>query len=176
MIGLALFVYKRPKETKQVIDSIERNHFEKIYVFQDGLKDEADRENWESVSELVKKISFAETEIHISKKNKGLANSIIDGMNYVFERHEMAIALEDDIVLSYAYKDLAETLFEKYGENKKVMAICGGGVGTVIPEGYEYDIYFNYRMSSVAFGTWRVYVQDTIKVTTSEASIISSSR
>lgn len=155
MIGLALFVYKRPKETKQVIDSIERNHFEKIYVFQDGLKDEADRENWESVSELVKKISFAETEIHISKKNKGLANSIIDGMNYVFERHEMAIALEDDIVLSYAYKDLAETLFEKYGENKKVMAICGGGVGTVIPEGYEYDIYFNYRMSSVAFGTWR---------------------
>ena len=42
MIGLALFVYKRPKETKQVIDSIERNHFEKIYVFQDGLKDEAE--------------------------------------------------------------------------------------------------------------------------------------
>lgn len=155
MIGLALFVYKRPEQTKQVIDSIKSNHFKKIYIFQDGLKDEKDRDNWETVSEMIKKISFAETEVHISEKNKGLANSIIDGMNYVFERHEVAVALEDDVVLSCAYKDIAETLFEKYAKNSRVMAICGGGIGTIVPEDYEYDIYFNYRMSSMAFGTWR---------------------
>ncbi len=155
MIGLAFFVYKRPELTKKVIESIEKNHFEKVYIFQDGLKNEADRESWETVSRIIKKIDFAETEIFISKKNNGLANSIIGGMNYVFERHEEAIALEDDIVLSEGYKSLAEALFEKYKDNKKVMGICGGGLGIVVPENYKYDVYFNYRMSSVAFGTWK---------------------
>lgn len=155
MIGLAFFVYKRPKHTKEVIESIKRNHFEKIYIFQDGLKEEKDKQSWEDVTELIKGIDFTETEIHISKKNKGLANSIIEGMNYVFERHETAIALEDDIVLAEGYKSLAETLFEKYRNNKKVMSICGGGYGAIIPQTYMYDIYFSYRMSSLAFGTWK---------------------
>ena len=61
MIGLALFVYIRPEHAKRVIESIKRNHFEKIYVFQDGLKNEMDREGWEKVSELIKGIDFAET-------------------------------------------------------------------------------------------------------------------
>ena len=155
MVGLALFVYRRPDYTRKVIDSIKRNHFEKIYIFQDGLKDETERKNWEEVSELIKGIDFAETEIHISERNKGLANSIIDGMNYVFERHEVAIALEDDVVLSDGYKSLAEALFEKYAKNKSVISICGGGNGTIIPKEYPYDVYFCYRMSSVAFGTWK---------------------
>lgn len=155
MTGLALFVYIRPEHTKKVIESIQRNHFEKIYIFQDGLRNEKDRADWEKVTELIKGINFTETEIHISEENKGLANSIIKGMNYVFERHETAIALEDDVVLADGFKRLAETLFDKYKDNKRIMSICGGGYGVVIPEEYEYDIYFSYRMSSVAFGTWK---------------------
>lgn len=155
MIGLAFFVYKRPEHTKEVIESIKKNHFEKIYVFQDGLKKEEDRQAWEEVSKLVKGINFTETEVHISNMNKGLANSIMDGMNYVFERHNEAIALEDDVVLADGYKSLMEAMFETYANNKKVMSICGGGYGVVIPEVYVYDVYFSYRLSSVAFGTWK---------------------
>lgn len=155
MIGLALFVYIRPELTKRVIESVRRNCFEKIYIFQDGLKNEADRENWEEVSKMIYDIDFAETEIHIAKKNKGLADSIIDGMNYVFEKHEEAVALEDDVILADGYKDFIQALFEKYRDNKKIMSICGGGGGVVIPPKYIYDIYFSYRMSSIAFGTWK---------------------
>lgn len=155
MIGLAFFVYRRPEHTRKVIDSIRRNNFEKIYIFQDGLKNEKDREKWEEVTALISNIDFTETEIHISEENKGIADSVISGMNYVFERHDMAIALEDDVVLADGFKSLVETLFEKYKDNKKVMSICGGGYGAVIPKEYKYDVYFSYRMSSFAFGTWK---------------------
>lgn len=155
MIGLAFFVYKRPGCTKKVIESIRKNHFEKIYIFQDGLKKESDRADWEEVSGLIRSIGFAETEILISDKNKGLADSIVDGMAYVFARHDMAVALEDDIVLADGYKSIMEAMFEKYKDNRKVMSICGGGLGIAVPEAYEYDAYFSYRISSVAFGTWR---------------------
>lgn len=155
MIGLAFFVYRRPEHTRKVIDSIRRNNFEKIYIFQDGLKNEKDRKKWEEVTALISNIDFAETEIHISEENKGIADSVISGMNYVFERHDTAIALEDDVVLADGFKSLVETLFEKYKDNKKVMSICGGGYGAVIPKEYKYDVYFSYRMSSFAFGTWK---------------------
>lgn len=155
MTGLAFFVYKRPEYTQKVIEGINRNGFEKVYIFQDGLKNEEDRPLWEKVSELIRGIDFTETEIHISDFNRGLAESIIYGMNYVFERHNTAIALEDDILLADGFKTLMETMFDKYASNKKVMSICGGGYGVIIPETYPYDVYFSYRMSSVAFGTWK---------------------
>lgn len=155
MIGLALFVYIRPEHTRKVMESIKRNGFDKIYIFQDGLRKEEDRENWEKVSALVKSMDLIGAEIHISKKNKGLANSIMEGMDYVFQRHEMAVALEDDVVLADGYKGLMESCFAKYRNNPQVVSICGGGYGTLVPEKYPYDIFFAYRMSSVAFGTWR---------------------
>ncbi|GEM_PF-797276 len=157
MIGLALFVYTRPEHTKKVLESVKRNGFEKIYIFQDGLKNEKDREPWEAVSELIKSVDFTETEIHISQTNKGLANSIVSGMDYVFERHETAIALEDDVVLADDYKHFMETCFETYKDNDEVTSVCGAGMGTLIPDDYPHDVYFCHRMSSVAFGTWKKY-------------------
>lgn len=157
MIGLALFVYIRPEHTRKVLESVKRNGFEKIYIFQDGLKNEKDRKQWEAVSELIKSVDFTDTEIHISQINKGLANSIIAGMNYVFERHETAIALEDDVILADGYKHFMETCFELYRDNDEVTSVSGAGIGAVVPNDYPYDVYFCHRMSSVAFGTWKKY-------------------
>ena len=154
MVGLALFVYIRPEHTKKVIESIRRNQFEKIYIFQDALKKEEDRPAWQEVSDMIHEINFAETEIHVSDENKGLAESIMDGMNYIFQKHDMAIALEDDVVLAENYKIFVETCLEKYKDQTDVLSVSGGGHGIPIPENYPYDVYFSYRMSSVAFATW----------------------
>lgn len=154
-IGLAFFVFKRPEHTKKVLKSIEKCGFKKIYIFQDGIRKEEDRIGWNEVNELINNISFAETELIVSPTNKGLAQSIMDGMEYVFKKHNYAIALEDDIVLYPGYKDYMEFCFEKYSENKRVMSISGGGYGAIIPNDYHYDLVFTYRMSSVAFGTWK---------------------
>ncbi len=155
MTGLAFFVYKRPEHTRRVIESIRQNRFQKIYIFQDGLRDEKDRDKWEEVSELVKGIKFAETEVYIADHNKGLARSIVAGMSYVFQKHNTAIALEDDVVLADGYKEFMDACFERYRDDKRIVSISGGGHGVIIPSDYPYDMYFSYRMSSVAFGTWQ---------------------
>ncbi len=159
-VGLAFFVYKRPDLTKQVIESLSRNPFPYMYVFQDGLKDEKHRREWEEVSQLINNIDFCKTEIVISDYNKGLANSIIAGMNYVFDRHDRAIALEDDILLSPGYRDFMEKCFDYFEDYDDVTSIAGVGAGTIIPDDYKWDVYFSYRMSSAAFGTWKKYWKD----------------
>ena len=156
-IGLAFFVYRRPEHTQKVLETINRNHFKKIYVFQDGLKDEKHRTDWNKVSEIIKNIDFTEVELHISESNKGLSNSIVDGINYVIGRHDAVIALEDDMVLGDGYLDFMDTCFEKYRENPQVMCVCGASVGDFVTDGIQspYDVFFSYRMSSRAWGTWR---------------------
>ena len=52
--GLAFFVYKRPEHTQAVINSIVQNTFKHIYIFQDGLRDEKDRNAWEEVSPIAR--------------------------------------------------------------------------------------------------------------------------
>lgn len=156
-IGLAFFVYRRPEHTRKVLESVKENGFKKIYIFQDGLKDEKNREEWEEVSRIVKNIDFTEVELHISEHNKGLANSVVDGINYVIARHEAVIALEDDVVLGNGYLDFMDACFEKYKENPQVMCVCGASVGDYVTNGIksQYDVFFSYRMCSRAWGTWK---------------------
>ena len=163
-MGLAFFVYKRPEHTQNAIKSLMKNTFKHIYVFQDGLRDEQDRDAWKrvgSVVEQLKEIPNIHLEIHVSEVNKGLADSIVSGIEYVLSRHEVVIAMEDDVVLSKDYSHFANICFERYRDVPRVMSICGAGATDLVVDdsdyinAYPYDVYFTYCGSSVAFGTWR---------------------
>lgn len=154
-MGLAFFVYIRPECTRRVIDSIKINNFKKIYIFQDGLKNEKDRSCWMEVNRMIKEIDFVETELFISEKNKGLAESIISGIDYILQRHDRVIALEDDILLGSHYREYMEKCFDFYEDNQEIMCVSGGDTGHIIPENYPYDVLFSYRMFSQAWGTWK---------------------
>ena len=163
-IGLAFFVYKRPKHTQRVVQSIIENRFCNIYIFQDGLRNRQDEDNWKKVQEAIlplQSLDNAHVEVHISPQNKGLANSITQGIAYVLERHKAVIALEDDILLGKDYHKYASMCFEKYEHVPQVMSICAAGASDAVVgdqayiQNYEYDVYFTYRLSSQAFGTWR---------------------
>lgn len=153
--GLALFTYRRPYHTKKVIESLKHNRFDKIYIFQDGLKKKEDEKAWREVTDIIKSVDFVNKEIIISQENKGLANSIIQGINYVLERHDTVIALEDDIVLNKGYATFMNACFDRYKDDTRVTCIAGGGWPVDIPDDYKYDVFFSYRASSAAWGTWK---------------------
>lgn len=153
--GLALFTYCRPDHTRKVLESLKNNDFKKIYIFQDGLKNKKDEIAWKEVSDIIKDVDFIEKEVHISQINRGLANSIITGVNYVFEKHETVIALEDDVVLSKGYSRFMDACFEKYKNDERITCVAGGGWPVDIPEAYGYDAFYSYRASSIAWGTWK---------------------
>ena len=51
-IATILFTYNRSEHTKKVLDALKENSVlpEKLYVFQDGLKIETHKEEWEKVN------------------------------------------------------------------------------------------------------------------------------
>lgn len=153
--GISLFIYNRPEHIYEVLKGLQRNNISKLYVFSDGVKNEKDKEPVEKVRNLIDSIEWCDIEIIKNKENKGLANSIIDGINYVLEKHERNIVLEDDCIPSDDFIAFMEKCFDKYENNEKVMNVTGYSLPITVPDNYSYDIYFSYRSSSWGWGTWR---------------------
>ena len=153
--GIALFIYNRPEHTYEVLKGLQKNNISKLYIFSDGFKDKKDKDSVKKVRKLIDSIDWCETEIIKSERNKGLTNSIVYGINYVLERHERIIILEDDCVPSDDFIAFMEKCFDKYENNEKIMNVTGYSLPITIPDNYSYDIYFSYRSSSWGWGTWR---------------------
>lgn len=127
---IVLFVYKRPDHTKKVLDALADNaeaiHSD-LYICIDGPKDnKTDIDLVNQVQNICKSEKrFNRVILKINKKNKGLANSIIDGVTEVINLHGKVIVLEDDIVVSKGFLDFMNTGLLKYKDEERIMHISG---------------------------------------------------
>lgn len=153
--GIAIFAYNRSWHLQQVLDGVQKNeNIDKLYIFHDGLKCEYHRKEWEKVREIIENISWCETICNYSDKNKGLARSIIDGINFVLKSNDTVIVLEDDCVPTANFISFMKQCFEKYYNDKKVYSVTGYAWPINLPID-SYDIYGCGRISSWGWGTWK---------------------
>lgn len=157
-IVVALFTYNRSYHTKMVLSSLKRNTIlpSKLYLFQDGLRQEDDICEWEKVNADIKKIDWCDSEVIVSSYNKGLAKSVVSGINYLFEAHavDAVIALEDDCVPTANFISYMYQCFEKYRYDNNVYCISGYSYPIVLKK-EQYDVYACGRISSWGWGTWK---------------------
>ena len=151
-----IFTYNRSWHTKQVLDALKKNTVlpEKMVIFQDGLKNEEHREEWERVNEIITKVEWCDCETVVSEKNKGLAESVVLGINWAFERYDAVIVLEDDCVPNINFIKFMYQCLNKYQKVERVHSVSGYAWPIDIPRGKD-DIYFCGRISSWGWGTWK---------------------
>lgn len=155
-IGTILFTYHRCDHTKRVIEALKENEVlpQKLYIFQDGRKESTDAAGWDSVSRLIRNIDWCETELYISKTNKGLARSVVEGVNYVLQECEAIIVLEDDCIPHKNFMSFMVSALYTYEEEKKVYSVSGYSWDIHLPRKKE-DAYFSGRICSYGWGTWK---------------------
>ena len=135
---IVLFVYKRPEETKKVIDALSANEGAAescLIVYADGPKNESERAKCEEVRNIVRSTSgFASVTLHESEKNNGLANSVIRGVSETVEKFGKVIVLEDDLVTSRYFLRFMNEALEKYENDDRVCCIHAFSYPTKHPE------------------------------------------
>lgn len=170
-LALAIFAYNRVDHIVSTLERIlkDSNRPDNVYIFVDGPKEsEEDKFRVQSVVLKVKEliINFPSIKLIIRNKNVGLSNSVISGINYVFNNFnfDKIIVLEDDCrpdtdFFNYMYKSFE--YYEKYNENKtsKVMHISGFGL--------PLNFYLKHKKNDVNFinkypcswgwGTWKTH-------------------
>lgn len=126
---VVLFVYKRADHTKIVINALLENDLaedSELYIFCDGPKRDEDIQDTRQVREYVHSIKgFKEVHIIESISNKGLSCSIIDGVNYVFQKYRCSIILEDDIVVAPHFLTYMNRLLKRYETDKRFFCVTG---------------------------------------------------
>lgn len=155
-IATVLFTYNRPWHTKQVIQGLSGNNIlpEKLFIFQDGLNVDSKKDEWIAVKEIIHNVDFCPVEVIESFTNKGLANSIVDGINYVLEEFDAVIVLEDDCVPAPGFMAFMVQALEQYKERERVYSISGYSWPIEL-EKDKYDAYFTGRESTWGWGTWK---------------------
>jgi len=127
---IALFVYCRPGHTQRMLESLMQNELasnSELFIFADGPKESASSLeilNIEQTRKIIrqkkwcKKVSIVESE-----KNKGLANSIIDGVTDVVNKYGKIIVLEDDLVISPYFLKFMNDALDVYNNDSRVISI-----------------------------------------------------
>jgi hypothetical protein len=129
---ICLFVYGRPEHTQKTLDSLSENPLAKeseLYIYADGPKEDISEQGLQKVNQvrqIIESVDFCKkTHLVVSEKNKGLANSIIEGVTAVLEKHDRAIILEDDLMLSPYFLTYMNEALHFYEQHEQVMHIAG---------------------------------------------------
>lgn len=154
-IGIIVFAYNRSEHLNKVLEGLRKNAgVLKLYIFQDGLKCTDHQSEWERTYQVIKGIDWCEVTYYQSSYNKGLAKSIVDGINEVFKENDAVVVLEDDCVPTANFISFMQQCFEQYENDKRVYSVSGYSWPIDLPKN-EYDIYACGRISSWGWGTWK---------------------
>ncbi len=162
---IIFFCYNRPEHTLKVLTALKKNELadqSELIIFVDGPKENASTEQINNILEVQKVVKSEKwcksVKYHISEKNIGCRNSIIDGISKVISENEAAIILEDDIITSPYFLSFMNKCLNYYKNYKSVFSISGMTTPKnqfQIPSDYPYDVYVSLRQLNSGWGTWR---------------------
>lgn len=155
---ICLFTYNRLEETKQTVGALQQNYLapkSELFIFSDGPKNQNATSKINAVRAFLKTIDgFKTVTIFEAEQNKGLANSIIEGVTQTIKRYGKVIVLEDDLVSSPNFLDFMNQSLDFYTSTPQVFSISGYTLNLPSLSKITEDYYLGYRASSWGWATW----------------------
>jgi putative methyltransferase (TIGR04325 family) len=154
---IVIFCYNRPWHLTQTLNALKTNVLAKesqLFIFCDGAKanaSETDVININKVATICNDLTgFANVTVIKAPSNQGLQASVTGGLNFVLEKFENVIVVEDDVVTSPYFLQFMNDALLKYKDQKKVLTIGSWN--------YYYKTernFFNHMPDTIAWATWR---------------------
>jgi len=161
---IVLFAYNRPLHTGHTLSALQKNKLadqSTLYIYCDGPKENASKETIENIKEVRRIVNEKQwcKEVFIieAEFNKGLANSIQNGVSDIIKKHGSVIVMEDDLITSPAFLMYMNRALDFYINRKSVFSISAYNLPSekmIIPDDYDYDVYVSLRNGSWGWATW----------------------
>lgn len=156
---IILFVYNRPEHTRKTLEALSLNELaalSTLYIYSDGAKEHCSIDQLKLIQQtrnVIKENKWCgEVNIIESAINKGLANSVIEGVTEILQKNDSVIVLEDDIITENGFLKFMNQSLELYKDQERVFGISGYKFDTVKP--INQSTYFLPVMSSWGYATW----------------------
>lgn len=157
-----VFAYKRADKLFHCLSSLNNCYGVKdtdLFVFCDGPKYEKDNQAVSQVRELLEeqreKLLFHDVTYYYSERNKGLANSIIEGVTKIVNLYNTAIVVEDDLVVSRDFLDYMNSALDYFADDMRYGSISAYTLPLKKLKKYSNDIYVTRKGDCWGWGTWK---------------------
>lgn len=154
---VALIIFNRPDQTRQVFEVIRQAKPSMLLVIADGPRAERPGED-KKCAETRAIIDSVDWDCQVLKNysdiNLGCGKRPATGLDWVFDQVEEAIVLEDDCLPHPTFFRYCEELLDYYKEDQRVMAICGSNV-QFGKSRTNYSYYFSRYSICWGWASWR---------------------
>jgi len=154
---ILFIIFNRPNLTQRVFDVIRTIKPENLYIAADGPreKNSKDIDLCSKTRDIVSNIDWdCNIKTNFRDRNLGCRESIVQGIDWLFEEEEMGIILEDDCLPSKTFFTFCETLLEKYLYDEKIMQINGNFRLHNI-KNFKESYYFSKLNATWGWATWK---------------------
>lgn len=155
---VAIFVYNRLDNTKQVVEALQNNYLAKeteIFVFSDAAKTEKQEKKVKKVRDYLKTVTgFKSFTVIERPENFYIEKNIIEGVTEIVNKYGKIIVLEDDGVTAKNFLNFMNDALDFYQNKEKIMHIA---TFTFIkmPDDYRKTIIWRYSENTGGgWGTW----------------------
>lgn len=157
---IVLFAYNRPEHIRQTVKSLQENELateSELFIYSDGPKDDThSKSNVAKVRRYLKTITgFDKITIVESEQNKGLANSVIQGVTDIVDQYGKVIVMEDDLETSSDFLKYMNEALNVYEDEQQVMQIAGHMFNVLLNIDIETDAVFLPFTNSIGWATWK---------------------
>lgn len=125
---IALFVFRRPEHARRALEALARNcafGHSPLHVFCDAARSPAEAADVERTRQVVRDFPHPDKHVVEAARNRGLANSIVEGVTALCERHGRVIVIEDDLLVSPHFLDYMNRALDRHADDERVMQVSG---------------------------------------------------
>jgi len=154
-VAVLLLFFNRPETFRQVFEQVRKARPSRLFLYQDGPRDERDMAGIEACREIASHIDW-ECEVHRQylEHNQGCDPSGFRSHKWAFSLADKVIVLEDDTVPSVSFFRFCKEMLDRYENDERVMMISGFNIDEVSTDVRE-DYFFTSVFSIWGWASWR---------------------
>jgi hypothetical protein len=159
--AIVIFAYNRPLVLEKTLYALKENIGIKnhtIIFFCDGPKVNANSDELNKIKQvrtIVKSINWCKKLIvNESETNKGLANSLVEGITKTLQEYDAIIVIEDDIKTSPYFLQYMTDALAYYKNKEEVISISGFNYPVKL-NGYDEETFFIRGADCWGWATWK---------------------
>lgn len=156
-IPVVLIVFNRPELTARSFECVRAAKPNELFIISDGPRENItlDIQLCGEVRKLVQEVDWnCKTHFVFSDTNLGLKKRVSSGLNYVFDKVDQAIILEDDCIPHADFFNFCRDLLEKYKDDHRVSVITGNNFQKGNWRG-DASYYFSRYNHCWGWATWK---------------------
>ena len=156
-IPVLLITYNRKENALKVLNCLREAKVLKLYIACDGAKENVqDKEKVGRTREAIQKAVDWECDVQyrFSEKNQGCKYGPVNAINWVFEKEEYAVILEDDIIPNSSFFPFCAELLERYKDREEIMMVSGCNIMSRT-ESVKESYFFEPIATTWGWATWR---------------------